>query len=125
MTHSKRKIANKSEYNAALAEIDTLMKKGEGKLKSAELTRLRTLAEGVEEYEDTYLPIPKANTIPELIEMKMFERKINQKEMAAILEVDTPKLSLIISGKRDPDIALLKALHSKLNVDAKFLLEKA
>ena len=124
MANRKIKIANKHEYNAALKEVDLLMKKGESKLKPPELQKLRTIAEAVEEYEETYLPLPKAETIQEMIELKMFELKINQAQLAGILELGTPKLSQILNGKRDPDIAFLKAVHQKLHVDANFLLEK-
>jgi HTH-type transcriptional regulator/antitoxin HigA len=116
-------IANKGEYNAALATVDALMKKGEDNLKSAELKQLRSLAEAVEEYEDTYLPLPKADTIPELIELKMFEMKINQVQLADILEIRTPKLSQIMNGRREPDVQLLVALHSKMRIDANLLLD--
>ena len=125
MINRKNKILNKRDYNAALNEVDTLMKKGEVKLNPAELKRLRSLAEALEVYEDTYLPMPTANSIPELIEIKMFERKINQVQLANILGIKTPKLSQILNGKRDPDVQFLKAVHYKLNIDAKFLLEKA
>jgi HTH-type transcriptional regulator / antitoxin HigA len=88
--------------------------------KSPEVSSLDIL-----KYEDTYLLMPVANSIPELIEMKMFERKINQVQLAGILEIKTPKLSRILNGKRASDIQFLKAVHSKLRIDAKFLLEKA
>ena len=33
-----------------------------------------------------------------------------------------PKLSQILTGKREPDVAFLKAAHKKLGIDAEFLL---
>ena len=120
----QRKILNKGEYNTALTLIDTLMKKGEENLTRTALKKLRDYAVAVEEYEDTYLPLPKADTIPELIELKMFEKKYNQAEMAGYLGIGVPKFSQIMTGKRKPDIKLLKAVHSKLKIDANFLLER-
>jgi transcriptional regulator with XRE-family HTH domain len=38
--------------------------------------------------------------------------------------VTEAKLSRIINGKMSPDVAFLKALHEKLDVDAEFLLTK-
>lgn len=64
-------------------------------------------------------------TIPEMLALKMFELKLNQSQLAGILKIGTPKLSQIMNGKRSVDIQLLKAVHSKLHVDAHFLLEKS
>jgi HTH-type transcriptional regulator / antitoxin HigA len=36
--------------------------------------------------------------------------------------IGAPKLSQILSGKREPDVSFLKTAHEKLNIDAEFLL---
>jgi HTH-type transcriptional regulator/antitoxin HigA len=68
--------------------------------------------------------IPAPQTIGEIIELKMFERKLTQVKLSRILGVTEAKLSRIINGKMSPDVAFLKALHEKLDVDAEFLLTK-
>lgn len=60
-----------------------------------------------------------------MIEMRMFELKLKQKDLAEKLNVSNAKLSLIMNGKQKPDIDFLKAVHSQLQVDAEFILEHA
>ena len=65
---------------------------------------------------------PPPTTLEGMIELKMYERKLKQKELAKLLGLSEPKLSQILSGKRPPDVAFLKAAHQKLEIDASFLL---
>ena len=122
-TH-QQPITTAKEYNASMKEIDGLMKQGEANLNQAQLKKIRSMAEAAEEYEDKYYPLPMPSTLMEMIELKMFQLKLNQEKMAKILEVGTPKLSQILNGKREPDVAFLKAAYKKLNIDPAFLLEK-
>jgi HTH-type transcriptional regulator/antitoxin HigA len=66
--------------------------------------------------------IEPPKTIEGMIELKMYERKLKQKDLAKLMGLSEPKLSQILSGKRQPDIAFLKAAHKKLGIDAGFLL---
>jgi HTH-type transcriptional regulator / antitoxin HigA len=126
-TLHKFKITSQAGYSSMMKEIDTLMKKGEDNLSSVELKKLRGMAEAAEAWEDASftVSIPRPKTITEMIELKMFEMKINQVRLAEIIEIDTPKLSQILNGRRKPDVAFLKAVHKKLKIDPAFLLEKA
>jgi HTH-type transcriptional regulator/antitoxin HigA len=60
-----------------------------------------------------------------MIEMRMFEMRLKQKDLAKKLKISDAKLSLIMNGKQKPDIDFLKAVHSELNVDAEFILRHA
>ena len=62
------------------------------------------------------------STIEGMIELKMYERRLKQKELAKLMGLSEPKLSQILTGKRAPDIAFLKAAHQMLGIDASFLL---
>lgn len=55
----------------------------------------------------------------------MYERKLKQKELARLLGVGEPKLSQIMSKKRKPDVAFLKAAHKLLGIDGNVLLDFA
>ena len=55
----------------------------------------------------------------------MYERKLKQKEMATVLEVNESKLSRILRGQTKPDVDFLKAAHTKLGIDGNKLLEFA
>jgi HTH-type transcriptional regulator/antitoxin HigA len=69
--------------------------------------------------------IPAPKTLQGLIEFKMYERKLKQKELAQLLDIAESKLSQILTGKRKPDVSFLKAAHEQLEIDGNVLLEYA
>jgi HTH-type transcriptional regulator / antitoxin HigA len=125
MANRKIKIENDKEYNVTMKKIDALMKKGEAKLTDKEANEIRTLALAAQAYEKSIYTIPAPKTLEGLIELKMYERKLKQKELAKLLGVGEPKLSQIMSKKRKPDVAFLKAAHEQLGIDGNLLLEFA
>jgi HTH-type transcriptional regulator/antitoxin HigA len=125
MAKQKAKINNEREYKTAMKKIDTMMKKGEHKLNDEESNKLRILALAAQAYEKSIYTIPAPKTLEGLIELKMYERKLKQKELAALLGVGEPKLSQIMTKKRKPDVAFLKAAHEQLGIDGNILLEYA
>ncbi|HEX4849294.1 MAG TPA: helix-turn-helix domain-containing protein [Puia sp.] len=123
MANRKMKIENEKDYNATMKTIDALMKKGENKLTNKEAEQIRALALAAQSYEKNIYTIPAPKTLEGLIELKMFERKLKQKELAKLLGIGEPKLSQIMTRKRKPDIAFLKAAHIHLGIDGNVLLE--
>lgn len=109
-----------------MVEVYDLMNKGEQNLSECEMNRLSVLAEEAERYEDEVLqlrPIQQPKTIQEMVELKMFERKITQSTLAAYLGLSKSKVSEILSGKRKPDVHFLKGIYEKLQIDADFILK--
>jgi transcriptional regulator with XRE-family HTH domain len=49
--------------------------------------------------------------------------KINQTTLAQLLNTTGSKISKILSGKQEPDVYFLKAIHEKLGIDGNLLLE--
>jgi len=125
MANRKVKIENEKGYNAAMKKIDALMKKGEANLTDKAAGELRILALAAQAYEKSIYTIPAPKTLEGLIELKMYERKLKQKELARLLGVGEPKLSQIMSKKRKPDLAFLKAAHKLLGIDGNVLLDFA
>jgi HTH-type transcriptional regulator/antitoxin HigA len=125
MANHKMKIGNEKEYNATMKKIDALMKKGEKNLTDKEAKEIRTLALAAQAYEKSIYTIPAPKTFEGLIELKMYERRLKQKELAKLLGIGEPKLSQIMSRKRKPDLAFLKAAHEHLGIDGNILLEYA
>ena len=111
-------IKTETQYKKAMDEILTLMNKGEKNLSKAETEKLRTMAVAAQSYEKSIYTIPPPSTIEGMIELKMYERRLKQKELAKLMGLSEPKLSQILTGKREPDIAFLKAAHQKLGIDA-------
>ena len=99
------------------------MKKGETRLTIKQAEELRKLAIAAQAYEKAIYTIPAPTTLEGLIELKMYERKLKQKQLAKLLGIGESKLSQIMSKKRKPDVAFLKALHTLLGIDGNILLE--
>jgi HTH-type transcriptional regulator/antitoxin HigA len=118
------KINSKKEYHQTMVDVYELMNKGEHLLTEAELN----MAEAAEKYENDVLhlkPQRQPQTIPEMVELKMFEQKITQSKLAEYLGLSKSKVSEILTGKRKPDVNFLKGIYEKLNIDADFLLKHA
>ncbi|MGH2645883.1 MAG: helix-turn-helix domain-containing protein [Chitinophagaceae bacterium] len=116
-------ITTETAYNKALKEVYSLMSKGEENLTDKDAMDITTMAKVIQEYEKIHYPFPIPKTIPEMVELKMFEKKLNRVTLAKKLGVANSKLSQILNGKRPPDVKFLKAVHEKLGVDGNFILE--
>lgn len=116
------KIETGKEYNATMAKIDALMKKGEKNLTDKEEKNLRAMALAAQQYEQSIYTIEAPKTLEGMVELKMYERKLKQKDLAKLMGLGEAKLSQILSGKRMPDVAFLKAAYLKLGIDPSFLL---
>lgn len=126
------KIRSEKEYKAAMKTIETLLKKatdagGFHMLPEEESGMLAKLSKLAEHYEDNTLKLMpiKPKTLQEAVEFKMAEQKLTQALLAKKLGIGAPKLSQIMTGKREPDVIFLKALYRKLKIDAEFLLTHA
>lgn len=122
----KYKINSKKEYHQTMIQVYDLMNKGEHSLSEDELSKLSVMAKVAEKYENEVLGLgvlktPK--TIPEMVELKMFEQKISQTTLAEKLGFSPSKVSEILSGKRKPDVPFLKGIYEQLQIDADFLLK--
>jgi HTH-type transcriptional regulator/antitoxin HigA len=121
----RTKIKTENDYKAAIEQIERFIKKGFLALTPDETKELETISKSVAAYEKEYYPVPKPTTIAEMIELKMYEMKLTQKKLSDILKVAPDKLSMILNGKREPDVSFLKAAYQKLGIDADFLLTNA
>jgi HTH-type transcriptional regulator/antitoxin HigA len=115
----------KAAYEKGMEEILHLMNKGEANLSKAETEKLRSMSVAAQAYEKTIYTIPAPSTFEGMIELRMYEMKLKQKELAKLMGIGEPKLSQILNGKREPDVQFLKAAYQKLHIDPAFLLEKA
>ncbi|MFI5137367.1 MAG: helix-turn-helix domain-containing protein [Sphingobacteriales bacterium] len=118
----EKTINNESDYNAVMAKIDYLMAKGSQNVSKDELADIRTLALAAQKYEQQKYVIAAPSTLTGMIEMRMYEMRLKQRDLAKKLKVSDAKLSLIMNGKQKPDVDFLKAVHAELHVDAEFIL---
>jgi antitoxin component HigA of HigAB toxin-antitoxin module len=122
----KYQIKSKKEYHQTMVQVYDLMNKGELSLSEDELSKLSVMAEAAEKYENEVLGfgvLKTPKTIPEMVELKMFEQEISQTTLAEKLGFSPSKVSEILSGKRKPDVPFLKGIYEQLQIDADFLLK--
>lgn len=119
----KKKIDNDSDYAAVMNKIDSLMAKGSENVSGEELAEIRAFALAAQDYEQKKYVIAAPKTLNGMIEMRMYEMRLKQKDLAKKLNISGAKLSLIMNGKQKPDVDFLKAVHTELKVDAEFILE--
>lgn len=124
-TPDRLRIVTEEENERYLKMIETLMNKGSDNLTKAEEEKLSEMSLAVQDFEHAYYNIPVINTLEAMLELKMYELKLNRTKLSALLEIGNSKLSEILNGKRPPDVKFLKAAHTKLGIDASFLLNHA
>jgi HTH-type transcriptional regulator/antitoxin HigA len=119
-------IITDKDYHETMIAIYEMMNKGEANLTAEEVEQLTIMTVTAERYEDEVLhlkPVKQPTSLPEVIELFMYENKLSQSKLADKLGMGKPKLSQILTGKRQPDVLFLKALYRKLNLDPKVILD--
>jgi len=113
------------EYNKASARIEELLNivNNDTPKDDPYLKELVTLSDIIENYETEYYSIGTPS-LKEVIELRMFERKLKQKDLAELLETSTSRISEYLNGKRDITIEIARKLHSKLNIDSDIILQE-
>ncbi|MEI8111897.1 MAG: helix-turn-helix domain-containing protein [Chitinophagia bacterium] len=120
----------KKEFDMAekkmLALLDLATQKGGfNKLSTKQTASLEKYTQIVRAYEDANLIIPMPQTLQGLIELKMYEKKLKQKELAKLLNTTDTKLSEIMHFKRKPSLSFIKAMNEVLGIDGNLLLKIA
>jgi len=118
-----KKINASADYKKVMAKVDKLMSKGSSNVTKKELAEIKALAQSAQAFEQNKYIIEAPTTLTGIIEMRMFELQLKQKDLAKKLNVSDAKLSLIMRGKQKPDIQILKTVHKELKVSGDFLLE--
>jgi len=117
----------KKQFEAAESKMNELLaiannKGGFDNLTKKESAGLHKYTQIVNEFEAVHYTIPLPQTIQGLVELKMYENKLKQKEFAQKLNITDTKLSEIMHNKRKPSLSFLKALHEVFNIDGNLLL---
>jgi HTH-type transcriptional regulator/antitoxin HigA len=112
-----------SKMNAVLERVT--QKGGFEFLTQKETKELAIQTDVVRLYEDEHFIIPMPETLQGIIELKMFEYKLKQKDLAKLLNTSDTQLSEIMHKKRKPSVAFLKSIHQFLGIDGNLLLKLA
>jgi HTH-type transcriptional regulator / antitoxin HigA len=117
-------LITEKQYKEAEAKIEKLLPLVDENtsIDDPNLLELKKVSEIVENYELVHhsIGIP---TLKEVIELRMFEMKLKQKDLAEILDTSTSRISEYLNGKRDITIDIARSLHKKLNIDSDIILQ--
>ena len=126
------KISSDDEYRQVMDRIESYLSRataqgGGQTLSLKEKEDLKHLSLLAESWEDgiPIMPLKQPQNIVEMLEFKMFERKLKQKELAEALGISPTRLSEVMQGKRKVNMDLAKRLYTVLEIDPAFILEKA
>jgi HTH-type transcriptional regulator/antitoxin HigA len=113
-----------SEYERANTRIEELLRlvDKDTPKDNPNLQELVVLSDIVESYETEHHSIGTPS-LKEVIELRMFEMKLKQKDLAVLLETSSSRISEYLNGKRDITIEIARALHKKLNIDSDIILQ--
>ena len=123
MSIKKEAIFNEKSYKLALKKVDDLMKLGSQKITFDQAKEITTLAKSIQTYEKNIYTITPPTTLAGMIELRMYEMKFKQVELAKLLGISNTKLSLILSGKQKADLQFIKSIHKELKINAEFILQ--
>ncbi len=116
----------KKEYILATKRLEELISilTEKGKLSKKQQSELDLISENIADYEESNFPF-KPENLKEMIELRMYQRKLKQKDVAKLLGTTPSRISEILNGKRRLTLELAKALYKKLNIDAEMILNEA
>jgi len=114
-------VVTNKQYVEANLRLEELLKEAisENAESTQEFIRVSDL---IEKYEEIHFPIGLPS-LKEVIELRMFEMKLKQKDLAILLNVSASRISEIFKGKRDITLNIAKSLHKKLNIDSDIILQ--
>ena len=115
------KLENLQQYEWALARVEELLKVTEDRPDDPHMIELTILSNLVAEYSEEHFAIGSP-TIAEVLELKMYELGINQKELAAMLNVSPSRICEYISGKCEPTLKVAREMCHKLGIAPAVLL---
>lgn len=125
------KINSEEEYRQVMERVETYLRQstdqgGAHTMTISDKEDLKHLSLLAEAWEDgiPLMPIRQPRTLVEMLELKMYERKLKQKDLALLLGISATRLSEVMQGKRKVNMDLAKRLYQKLEISPAFILEQ-
>jgi len=118
-----KKIENKHQYDTSMAQIESYLQKGLANLSEKEEHHLDELSRSLEEWELKTYPMPMNPSFQEILTYVMKNKKMSHAALSQSLEVSESLLSEILTGKKQPDVDMMRNLHCHFHIDGNILLE--
>jgi len=112
-----RPIRTKSDYEAALAEVERLWGAKAGTFRGDRLDVVATL---IEAYEAEHYPMDPPDPI-EAIKFRMEQMGLTRKDLEPLIGTRT-RVAEVLNGRRRLSLAMVRRLHARLGIPAETLI---
>src|SRR6267378_7902475 len=112
-----RPIRTKSDYEAALAEVERLWGAKAGTFRGDRLDLVATL---IEAYEAEHYPMDPPDPV-EAIKFRMEQMGLTRKDLEPLIGTRT-RVAEVLNGRRRLSLAMVRRLHAKLGIPAETLI---
>ncbi|MBV8411121.1 MAG: helix-turn-helix domain-containing protein [Alphaproteobacteria bacterium] len=117
MMAAVRPIRTETDYEAALAEVETLWGAKAGTPKGDRLDVLATL---IDAYEKEHCPMDQPDPI-EAIKFRMEQQGLTRRDLEGIIGTRT-RIAEVLNGRRGLSIAMIRRLNERLGIPADILI---
>jgi HTH-type transcriptional regulator/antitoxin HigA len=117
MTGELRPIRTEADYEAAMAEVESLWGAGSG---TPEGDRLDILATLIDAYETAHYPMDPPDPV-EAIKFRMEQQGLTRKDLENILGTRA-RVSEVLNRQRSLSIGMIRRLHDVLEISADVLI---
>jgi len=117
MERNWKVLKTEAQYDIALERTIEIFHSEKG---SPEFDKLELLLLLVKDYEDRHYQIPNPDPI-EVIKLKLEEKGLKQKDLEPIIG-SKGYVSLVLSGKKELTLKMVKGLHQFLGIPAEIFL---
>ena len=116
-------IQTTRQYSATCERIEELVKivGNETNEDDKNYIALDLLSDLISEYEQKHFEL-KQSTLPEVINLRMFEMGLTQEKLSKLLNISPSRVSEYLSGKSEPTLKKAREISKKLNIDADIVL---
>ena len=117
-------IKNKSDYDKANNRMEQLLKIVDNNtdITDENYIELDKLSDLIAVYEKENYSMRPSNLI-EMVQLRMYQRKLKQKDLAEILNTTPSRISEFLKGKLKLSFSFAKSLYNKLNIDADLIFK--
>lgn len=117
------KITDEKSYDEAIERIEYLNNLVDDNTPQDDpyFVELKMLVEEADAYEEIHYPIP-APTFLELVQLRMEEMGLNQKNLAKLLHISPARLSAYLHGKREPTLSVAREISRTLDIEPAIVL---
>jgi antitoxin component HigA of HigAB toxin-antitoxin module len=117
------KIETKQQYYEAMAVIESYLQKGFSNLSDTEDSHLNELSRAVEIWEMKEYPMPLKPDFKAILLYIMAANHFNQSQLSSELGISKSQFSEILSGRKSPNVTIVKQVHDRFHIDGNLLLD--